>query len=830
MTKQYNLNDWRVSKTNSIAKGLKTCLLPGIERQKQYLLHNLATNDSTYRQPIGWNGRNEGSGDKGYLTNSPWGPAWEYNPNQDATGGNEQNTNYTYDRVWSSLGPLQRSWPERTLLVHFRPRTTPQDSHAFATGPWTGDRQTGLFVYHQVNASTNPYWRYEDEDDLNYSTYFGTGKFTANNWQSFAVTSSQSTTTVAIYANGIFANSNTSVVPNDTPAVGSIKGIGGDGLGPWDGAIFSVYEWDRVLTPSEIFTLSQDPVQIFEPETLYVPFNVEPTVEEPAVDDTELVTYFEKPWTRQPPPGTEIDWSNPITRGLLFFAPADSLGRDAVSGEIPTSNGAGGSIVYEVNNSPIREGWCFDTRGSTEAGDAEGWYWGTGLKNGTFPGSFKEKLDNSTNITTITWARRESKTTDWAMYFGVAKNGPDYYQGCINQYDVQDNLAPRIEDSSGDFTNVVTNTNPLVTRASGVDMYASTIADGGAATRFRVYVNGQLNYSADSGTVRSIELDGNWGIVANAYAANADCLDGITMGNAIWNRELSAAEVASLYKNPWQIFQPKKLPVFREKPTRRLLTHKKPWIQQPPAQTPLDWTNPITRNLVGAFTGADGFARNLVTGVETTRTSNITKAPNNGEMQTSVQSDGAKLVTDIADLSGDQTFVLRWTRKDGTDSHEYLVGASDAANNEGTGILAASADGNIWWHTTGDWVVNTTGFFVADGETVDLAYAFNTTTGIKVYGDGVEIDSSATGGAQGTVNPVQMFERDEGWADGHGQGYMPYVFIFARTLTQKEIQSLHENPWQIFEPQTISVPYDYVQVETTSEEEEERLFIFERPS
>lgn len=266
--------------------------------------------------------------------------------------------------------------------------------------------------------------------------------------------------------------------------------------------------------------------------------------------------------SRQPPAGTPIDWSNPLTQGLLFFAPVDQFGRDAVSGEAPTSLGVGGQIRLEHNAGNLGSGWCFDTRGGVESGDGEGFYWGTGLKNGTFPKDFYNRGQGSLGWTTMTWARRESDTVAWQMYFGVARDGNNYYQGCLVRDGTNNEVVLRMQDATGSDSALLGGTDFAI-RASGVDHWVGTMQNTGSASRMTLYKNGVVSETITTGSGRSVELDAistnECGIVANAYAFNADPLDGITMANAIWNRELSAAEVASLYENPWQIFKPRNI-------------------------------------------------------------------------------------------------------------------------------------------------------------------------------------------------------------------------------------------------------------------------------
>lgn len=53
-------------------------------------------------------------------------------------------------------------------------------------------------------------------------------------------------------------------------------------------------------------------------------------------------------WTQQPQQACEIDWSNPITRGLVIAAtPVGNTMRDAVSGALMTTSGSPTSAVNQ---------------------------------------------------------------------------------------------------------------------------------------------------------------------------------------------------------------------------------------------------------------------------------------------------------------------------------------------------------------------------------------------------------------------------------------------------------------------------------------------------
>ena len=190
-----------------------------------------------------------------------------------------------------------------------------------------------------------------------------------------------------------------------------------------------------------------------------------------------------KPWTRQPPAGTPIDWSNPLARGLCFFAPADQFGTDAVSGERPKVSGSPSNtrITQMIfADKPQISGWVFDTKGTSE-GSSNGWYFGDGIKDGTFPRGFKAKADGADGVTTMSWAQWDNKSVQWTALFGVMWGGTPHYQGALTRSAATDQFNMDWSDGTAE-DQFDTGSSPIGA-VGEMHQYVTTLKNTGSATR-----------------------------------------------------------------------------------------------------------------------------------------------------------------------------------------------------------------------------------------------------------------------------------------------------------------------------------------------------------
>ena len=214
------------------------------------------------------------------------------------------------------------------------------------------------------------------------------------------------------------------------------------------------------------------------------------------------------------------------------------------------------------------------------------------------------------------------------------------------------------------------------------------------------------------------------------------------------------------------------------------------WRDQPPAGVVLDRDNPITRGLVGLVdprTGRDvaiaqstawtktGEAVSRWSGAQTIDSGRYDTTPRNNWRPTT---DKASLLllrnstaayggtTNIADNYGAMKLVDRY----GVGTPSFSVVTS--------GTSATSIDGSGTWSTTNEQLAVLT----ADGATATLF-----------------IDGVVRGSATCTGNLVyEAFGFSAITSAAVNTGSIHLLGMWARALTQKEIQSLKENPWQLF--------------------------------
>lgn len=248
------------------------------------------------------------------------------------------------------------------------------------------------------------------------------------------------------------------------------------------------------------------------------------------------------------------------------------------------------------------------------------------------------------------------------------------------------------------------------------------------------------------------------------------------------------------------------------------------WTKQPPAGTPIDWGNPITKDLV--FAGPD------LRGVNMVPNSNLTGA---GTWQSTVNQRyptpyGLGINNPDNDTGG-----IEWTDEqiiDDDSSFTVLVygnpisgaviggafNVGDGAtrlgglmvNSDETGVAAAGQFvflvANTATHITagasqsttmidGDWHV-----FVGQGTP-------GTSNVTKLWRDGIALTldtltaGNTTGWSTGTLS-TGVWKGAEDVTDACPVGSMVLALCWKRLLTDVEVQSISANPWQIFKPKS----------------------------
>lgn len=220
------------------------------------------------------------------------------------------------------------------------------------------------------------------------------------------------------------------------------------------------------------------------------------------------------PWTRQPPYPVGIDWSNPITRGLVIC-------------------NKGADLFDYANGSQVSANVTFPSK-SIKSGGASWKFSGAQcLKSKT--------ISINGEYTYLAIAIPSSVSTQAVIgWTATSANSLWIPNGTICLHDGSVYVGTGVNP-------VVGTSYVIVAKQRGIN---STIFVNGKITKANSGVNPVFTNYINLG---AREHSGGW-------AFSGDLLLG-----CVWNRELSDAESATLTKNPWQIFEP--YTVFGMSPT-----------------------------------------------------------------------------------------------------------------------------------------------------------------------------------------------------------------------------------------------------------------------
>ena len=262
-----------------------------------------------------------------------------------------------------------------------------------------------------------------------------------------------------------------------------------------------------------------------------------------------------RPWTKQPPVGTKIDWSNPIARKLAFLwsgpHTGGGYGADLISGykvpnygtgdDVVVGTDAKGHIASQVNDGASVKMLDFDSAPSFDCIGGYSWFVIQRLTDSSVTWRTALALYNGTGFEDtdiIAMAYPITDVTGRAQVYG----GPG---GSINW----DNDVPwTANDGAWHTWGVSTPWSATGTRGFFDGKYVASTAD-------------TLGNAAE--TVDAVQLLSNdtW---------QEEGLGGDLLLAAVFKERLSDAEQASLAENPWQVFKPKSIYVATP-PERRLV-------------------------------------------------------------------------------------------------------------------------------------------------------------------------------------------------------------------------------------------------------------------
>lgn len=219
----------------------------------------------------------------------------------------------------------------------------------------------------------------------------------------------------------------------------------------------------------------------------------------------------------------------------------------------------------------------------------------------------------------------------------------------------------------------------------------------------------------------------------------------------------------------------------------KVVVRNTPWTSQPQAGTPIDWSNPITKNMVLLYHPIR-WMKDVVSGRDMTDNGATQTFARSGKAGKYVSSNGTGQPS-VSFNGAVSMFALCTPSTTGTQCISGHAGNSNCS---------------LWVPVSGAIQYSPDGGYVSSGVTVvaDTEYKIgvsqNGTSGI------ICVDGKITTGTwtDNTTSSSQVFIGSRGsHTDWSWAGSITLFIYWARGLTQGELMSLNANPWQIFQPQ-----------------------------
>ena len=463
------------------------------------------------------------------------------------------------------------------------------------------------------------------------------------------------------------------------------------------------------------------------------------------------------PWTTKPPLGTPIDKSNPLAQGLV------------------------GSWALNENGGSVLK----DSAGKYDAALTSP-VWGNNAL--TFGGSQHAAvtLPNLASYTILT----------------IQQHGTDYYdiRSSVDQDDGGGNRifqfrveGPGTANSPVSFIPFDTSVTPYVITSTNsfpanVDYVMAATMTGKSAN---LYVNGILNGSTTM-TANGAGITSNiptW--FGERYSVSQPFYGKMKLV-LIYNRALSQKEIKEISINPWRIFVPKAVTITLPAQTALTFPYKSERVAKPPLGTPIDWSNPINKSLIGAWAFNErggAYARNLVNNNDISFLNTPHWGVNGLTCDGASPNPNCLNAANIIAPANRQTFIT-------------II----KATNSGGNYLASPSWGYLFVPATDFRVYNgsawstSQNFNVVDGKIHIVAFVFD--GNMSVYIDGILVYVQISYAIPALTN-IQWGGRQASYPLG---GDLNLGLVFSRPLRASEISAISANPWQIFQPRTIFLP------------------------
>lgn len=308
-----------------------------------------------------------------------------------------------------------------------------------------------------------------------------------------------------------------------------------------------------------------------------------------------------------------------------------------------------------------------------------------------------------------------------------------------------------------------------------------------------LFINGVSVASATSADM-PVKLDSPLAAKENSILKDGSTSAASVLGNFIYNRYLSNDEIAAISSNPWQVFA-------KQLERNVMLPKYVPCSKQPQGPAEIDWGNPISRELYGAWHGGsplneairglashDGANPQLIyyrlTREGTAHTSDVSSSSIGKSYRLRNQTPWASPFTIVARFrirsipAGDRSVV----------SFSNISGESAAIDIKATGkIQGYTIRANTTIESDSTYTVGTWLTVVYVGKEGDFRLWIN---GVKQVAQGI----GSTSSFQGRQN-IGLSGSD---AD------IVTALTFSRALSDAEVVSISANPWQLFHQRLIT--------------------------
>lgn len=315
--------------------------------------------------------------------------------------------------------------------------------------------------------------------------------------------------------------------PGNSSTMFSVGSLGSS-VNSWDGDIVFAAEWLRPLSEGEWNSMVANPWQVFKPPMNFALADVPENVKWAA---TKL------------PSKNKIDWTNPITKGLIWYA-------DFSTGQ--PYEWIRGEAGYIETNSKIEPGPEM----------SRPCYWGVPQQTDSlaiFPKG-DDRLNGLSEITLMSLAKNSSTSNAGGTnqtLMGHGGTGADPYKSdwqATHDVRIWVYATAQYESVITDGLDVSAGENPqewnLIGGTWGNDLLTA-----------RVNRRKDLTPTATTGTMQVDSAANQRPFVGGYSEVNDQGWGGWIAFSAIWNRELSDTEWNSMVDNPWQIFKSREVMV-----------------------------------------------------------------------------------------------------------------------------------------------------------------------------------------------------------------------------------------------------------------------------